>query len=112
MPKAKKRLVQQGDVLAFSGATIPVGAKPMKIVGGQFVLAEGEVTGHSHTVEADPSQVEGFEAEGVFYLNVKAAQVTVKHQEHKLVTLPRGKYRIGIVREVDPFGEEVHKVRD
>jgi len=112
MPKAKKRLIQQGDVLVFSGVAIPENAKPMKIVNGSYVLAEGEVTGHSHTIEADPTKVEGFESDGAFYLKVKAAQVKVTHQEHKPITLKKDSYQVRIVKEIDPFSEEVHKVRD
>jgi hypothetical protein len=108
----KKTLTQQGDVLCFGGEQIPEGVKPMKLVNGCIVLALGEATGHSHTVVAEPSQVEGVEKDGVFYLNVKGASVTVKHQEHKPIILKQGTYRIGIVREVDPFSQEIRKVQD
>jgi len=37
---------------------------------------------------------------------------TVEHQEHKPVRLDKGIYRVGIVREVDPFSEEIRSVKD
>ena len=107
-----KYLTQQGDVLCFGGESIPEGAKPIKIRDGNIILAEGERTGHYHAVEANPAEVEGFEHDGTIYLNVKVANVTVKHQEHKPITLKQGQYKIGIVRELDPFQEVIHRVAD
>jgi hypothetical protein len=115
MPKSKsvkKFLIQQGDVCAFGGEQIPADAKPMKIQNGGYVLANGETTGHQHVVTADPAKVEGFEKDGVIYLAVKAAKVTVKHQEHKPITLKKGNYKVGIVQTVDPLSGEVRKVQD
>lgn len=35
-----------------------------------------------------------------------------KHEEHKPVSLGKGIWKVGIVREYDPFEEEARKVRD
>jgi len=109
----KSKLYQQGDVLLFSVEKIPDECKTMKADHRGWVLAEGEATGHAHTI---PMGVDSgsvlFEDEGHnLWLNASKS-VTIKHQEHKAVTLPKGKYKIGIVKEVDPFSEEIHKVRD
>jgi hypothetical protein len=109
----KKGLRQQGDVLCFGGERIPEGAKPMKIQNGLYILAEGETTGHKHATAAVLEDVQGFEKEGVFYLDVKKAEgVTVIHEEHKPIILKKGTYRIGIVREKDHFADEIRKVAD
>ena len=105
------KLYQQGDVLLFKEDKIPEDAKPMKPDNRGIVLAEGEVTGHCHTI-ADLDTCGSFkDSLGNIWLDVKSA-VKVKHQEHKHVKLPKGKYRIGIVREVDPFAQEINKVKD
>lgn len=102
-------LIQQGDVLIKKAASIPVGAKVVERKPRGFVLAEGEVTGHAHTIE---EEVELFEKDGTLYLKVKDAPVTVKHEEHGHVEVPAGIYEIGIVKEYDHFAEEARAVQD
>jgi len=107
---------QQGDVLIYVAATIPAGAKLCHLT-----LAEGEVTGHSHRVVAhDPTNLESVNVhgaqllqaeDGTLYLDVTAT-VDVVHEEHDIVTLNPGQYEIGIVREVDPFENEIRRVAD
>lgn len=107
----KNKLYQQGDVLVFAADSIPEDAKPIEDDNRGIVLAEGETTGHYHSIE-ELDVCEAFkDSVGTTWLDVKAP-VKIKHQEHKQIKLPKGKYRVGIVREVDPFAEEIHKVRD
>jgi hypothetical protein len=105
-------LKQQGDVLFFTVNELPTGLKKAKPrIQGRVVFAEGESHGHHHSV-LEETGVELFEDEaGVLWCSVPT-EVEVEHQEHHKVTLAPGNYRIGIVREVDPFSEEIHKVRD
>lgn len=111
MSKSKSKLYQQGDVLVFKEEKIPEDATVLKVDDRGIVLAEGEVTGHYHSI-AELDECEAFkDTAGDTWLNVKSP-VKIKHQEHKQITLPKGKYRVGIVREVDPFAEEVNKVKD
>ena len=109
----KVKLYQQGDVLIFTAGEIPADVKPVKASERGFVLAEGEATGHAHTIDTiDLCELFQDNANNL-WLEVKTEEgVTVRHQEHKHVTLPKGKYKIGIVREVDPFAEEIRKVQD
>jgi hypothetical protein len=107
------KLVQQGDVLFFKVEGLPEeGLTPAKSSKrGMVVFAEGESHGHYHSV-LEESGVKLFEDEtGTLWCSVPA-EVEVEHQEHNKVTLAPGNYRIGIVREVDPFSEEIHAVRD
>ena len=104
-------LIQQGDVLFHGVEKLPDGLYPKKAFRpGRIVFAEGEATGHHHSCVADG--VELYEdAMGVIWCRV-IKEATVTHQEHKPVTLPPGNYMVGIVREYDPFAEEIRRVRD
>jgi hypothetical protein len=90
-------LWRQGDVFIESIALIPAGAAQQP----HLVLADGELTGHSHRV-ADPDTALLFELRGQSYLQVIAERATVIHQEHGPVTLARGNYRVWRQREYDP----------
>ena len=102
-------LFQQGDVLMHQIEALPKGAIS-KDSGSRITLAEGEVTGHSHTIEAEEG-VQLYTLDQILYL-VADHEVTVTHQEHGAVTLPAGTYQVGIVQEYDYLASEARKVRD
>lgn len=99
-------MIQQGDVLIQPIAAIPAGAKPTP----SRTLAEGEATGHSHTIE-EAEGVTLYTLDEILYM-VAEAEVTVVHQEHNPVTVPPGTYQIGRVREWDYTQHEARKVVD
>lgn len=105
------RLVQQGDVLFNEVDGLPDGLRKAKLPRpGLVTFAEGEVTGHHHSCVANG--VELYEDDkGTLWCSVEKT-ATVTHQEHNPVTLDPGVYRIGIVREVDPFEDEIRNVAD
>lgn len=114
----KKLKYQQGDVLLYI-AEIPTDCKPVQKTARGYVLAEGEATGHAHRI-ADPTDlktksvggVEMFRAEdGTLYMSVIEASPLI-HEEHGTIIVDPGTYEIGRVREVDPFENEIHSVRD
>ena len=78
-------LIQQGDVLIESCSEIPSGAKKVNPTAKGIVLAEGEVTGHSHRITvAEIENVGGIkflEKDGMYYLQNKKP-VKVIHEEH------------------------------
>jgi len=90
---------------------MPNGARKKACVRkGLVTFAEGEVTGHHHSCVADG--VDLYEDDnGTLWCSVYK-ETTVTHQEHNPVTLSPGTYRIGIVREVDPFEKEIRNVAD
>ena len=100
--------IQQGDVIIKKCSKIPASAKRVKRSIRGFVLAEGEATGHAHVII---DNVEVYEADGVLYLK-NSEQVSVRHEEHKPVTLSPGIWKVEIVKEYDPFKEEARKVMD
>ena len=108
------RLIQQGDVLFFSEKKLPKKLTPVAPEGGLLIFAKGEKTGHHHSTKAKSGTVKLWtdENQQLWFENKGKSAVTVNHQEHGKVTLEPGIWKIGIVREVDPFAEEIHKVQD
>lgn len=96
---------RHGDVLISEVEAIPTGATRLT----HCVLAEGEVTGHSHRVEgAGVAELMAHGSER--FLRVLADSVRIIHQEHRTISLPRGLYRVWQQREYTP--EAIRTVRD
>lgn len=109
----KRRLqVQHGDVLLQQVAAIPSGAKLMPHT-NPVIVARGERTGHRHVIESDQASVWVLTRDAVpqLYLELKAA-VTITHDEHKPLAIPRGIYRVGRVREYDHLAPIERRVID
>jgi hypothetical protein len=101
---------QQGDVILRKIDAVPTDAKPVAPKGGRYIVAEGEHTGHAHAIVADP-EVRLLERNGVLYLVVESG-ATVTHEEHHAQVVAPGVYEVGIVKEVDPFTDEIRSVAD
>lgn len=101
---APPKVWRQGDVFIIATDHIPDGAVPRRPV-----LAEGEITGHAHRLAATDSAAVLGTADGL-YLDVFGAEVTVTHEEHGPVTVPRGSYIVRIQREYHPA--EIRRVID
>lgn len=105
-PKHKR----QGDVGFAQIDKMPdlSGLKKVSTRNGLLILAEGEATGHHHSIVMEPAiqdDVEMFEApNGTLYLRNKKP-VTVGHQEHDTITLPPGVHQIERQVEYDPEGD-------
>jgi len=105
----KKKDRQQGDVL-FKKVKAIKGKEVKPDVRG-YVCAEGETTGHYHAVK-DIEAVKVYEENGVRFVRVLKDTAVVEHQEHGAVVLPKGDYKVGIVREFDPFEKDARRVQD
>lgn len=103
--KEASQLIQQGDVLIFSGATIPKKAKRLE---GR-TLREGEHTGHAHVAVADDVML--FIQDGALFMSAPSGTEIV-HEEHNPVIVPPGNYRIGAVREFDYLANMSRAVMD
>jgi len=103
-------LIQQGDVLVFKIDKIPSEATKVIPKNGKFILAEGEVTGHAHVIDVIDG-IDMFQSSNDLFLTLDV-ETTVRHEEHKPVTLKPGNYKVKKVREVDPFTEEIRAVKD
>ena len=86
---------RHGDLLLVAVEAIPEGAKLQK---KRKVLAEGEATGHAHTLFG-PGTL--YLVDGQLYLRAPKATAVV-HEEHAKITLPAGLYRIDHQREYRP----------
>ena len=103
--KQKAALYRHGDVLVAQVDAIPPDAAPRT----HLVLAEGEMTGHSHRI-AEPGSAELYQVGPTLFLRVKAPAATLIHQEHGPITLPQGEYRVWRQREYSP--REIRIVSD
>jgi hypothetical protein len=91
-----EKLWRHGDVLIQSVASLPEGG----VRRPNAVLAYGEVTGHSHRVEA-PESAELWWAQESLYLRV-LAPTRIVHEEHQPIPLEPGIYRVWQQREYVP----------
>lgn len=73
-------MYRHGDVLALRIDKIPAKAKRVTPGPRGYVIAEGEATGHAHTIEAT-SDVEMYERGGVLYMRVLAPTLLL-HEQH------------------------------
>jgi hypothetical protein len=96
---------RHGDVFLLKVKGIPAGAK--EIQRDRVVLAEGEVTGHAHRIDA-PTVVL-WEVEGQRYVTVPEG-ASLTHEEHGVIPLEPGDYLARIQRVYAP--DEVRNVAD
>ncbi len=96
---------RQGDIFIETVKAIPADARLQP----HCVLAEGEVTGHSHRI-AERAAARLYAHPASLYLDIVAEHATVTHDEHGPITLPRGTYRVWRQREYSP--EAIRVVRD
>lgn len=96
---------QQGDVLLKKVSEVEKNIKSSKKV-SEVVLAEGEVTGHSHILSGTDLLVLEDDM-----IDVQSPSKIV-HEEHSSFTIDPGLYKKQIVREYDHFEEEARQVRD
>ena len=105
-------LYQQGDVLIETVEVIPENTKLVKKVNGRSILAEGEATGHAHTVlDKSVNLFQNQNDTSELFLSA-SKEFTVTHEEHKKIRVPAGDYKIRRVQEYDHFEEEARQVRD
>ena len=96
---------RQGDIFIETVKAVPEQAKARP----SLILAEGEITGHSHRVRDSGTAVVLAHESGTF-LEVTAAEAVVVHDEHAPIPLVRGTYRFWRQREYSP--EAIRVVRD
>jgi len=86
---------------------MPDGAKKIKPVNGRVVLAEGEATGHAHTIDAKCATLFGVDENMVVVVD---KPTTLDHQEHGAIEVAPGNYWVTRQREYSP--EEIRRVLD
>jgi hypothetical protein len=105
-----EKIYQQGDVLLKQRKRFPANAKKLKPKARGWVVAEGEATGHAHVLDVPDVEMRE-DANGIIWVKVNAPS-EIRHEEHDAQVIAPGVYEVGIVREVDPFTEEIREVMD
>jgi len=98
-------LFRHGDLLVSTVEALPAGARRLR----HLVLAQGELTGHSHRI-AERGAAVLYESPQGFFLDVTGDVATLIHQEHGPIELARGFYQVWRQREYTPA--EIRTVRD
>jgi len=96
---------RHGDVLIEAVESLPSTRKKLP----HAILAHGEVTGHCHRIQ-EAADADLYSNPAGLFLHVREESVSVVHEEHAPITLPRGFYRVWRQREYSP--EEIRIVRD
>ena len=110
----KMMYYQQGDVLLFIEKELP---KRKRQYLNTNIIQHGEATGHAHRIHSEEFKIYDIsisdwkDDETEKWIDLYQGG-TISHEEHKSIELPKGIYRIGIVREYDHFKEETRKVID
>lgn len=99
--------IRQGDVYLKPCTILPDGMKKIKPVNGRIILAEGEATGHAHTMYADSATLFGVEEKMIVVVH---EQTILEHQEHRAIEVAPGTYWVTRQREYSP--KEIRRVMD
>ena len=98
----ESEILRHGDILLKRISKIPANA--VKVEGK--VIAEGEVTGHSHQLIGNATL---FEVDEIMYVESQGCELI--HQEHDTLHI-LGNFIVGREREYDILTEEVRQVID
>lgn len=85
------KLYCQGDVMIRRVDAVPNGATPIPTDNGRVVLAYGELTGHSHSIDQKLATMFGLGDDR--FLTV-AEDAPLQHQEHDTIILRRDTYQV------------------
>lgn len=102
-------MIRQGDVMLIEAENVDHGVdkKVIEPRDGRLVLAEGEATGHAHTVCAERATLFGVDER---MLLVVDEQTELTHQEHATIEVAPGSYWVVRQREYTP--QEIRRVAD
>lgn len=102
-----------GECVIRKTDKIPYGAKKVSPVNGSYKIADSEVTGNYHLLEAHEG-VEVYEKDGVLY--AKASSETkaycVDESRHDTITLEPSIWEIEPAKEYDYLTQEKRNVKD
>lgn len=100
--KQALRSFRQGDVLLVSCGEVPAGARPEDQATARVLLAEGERTGHAHTMLADRVSYFREDGGGAYVSVAGLSPVALSHEEHAPLAIPPGNYRVVQQRQYRP----------
>jgi hypothetical protein len=97
--------IRQGDVYLVKTRRKPIGER-VKPKNGRLILAEGEATGHHHSVSATECDLFGEKKP----MLVVREPTFLEHQEHGAIEIEPGTYWVVRQREYTP--QEIKRVTD
>lgn len=104
------KIYRHGDLSFHPIDKLPKGLKEVEHK-GNFVLAEGEFTGHKHLMTVEkPKEMKMMQdpKTGEYYIQLfDKAELT--HEEHKKLVFEPGIYKMHVEREFDYFAKETEK---
>lgn len=102
---------RQGDVVLDPIDRLPAGLTRIQPRNGRLIVAEGEVTGHTHALvlEADTAELWLDEKAGAIYARIMAP-TPLTHEEHAVQTIQPGIYRY--LPEVEYSPQELRRSTD
>lgn len=103
-------MFRQGDVLLIATDQTPEGPEIPRDRRRRIVLAYGEATGHAHAIADRGAVLRGVDLERRFLEVLADGGVTLSHEEHDPIRVPRGTYRV--VRQREWASEGVRWVAD
>ena len=104
------RQYRQGDVLLCAIDSVPSSATSVPHWGNRVVLAEGELTGHAHSVSAKGLRLSRQGQSRRSFLVIRYSGAELRHEEHAPIPLPEGRYEVRRQRQYDPRASR--RVRD
>lgn len=110
------KTLRHGDFTFAEISELPKGAKKIKNKDNKYTFAEGEATGHFHTLHAPRTEDMTFYLlpDGSYVVKLKK-EAYATHPEHSVkndLIVPAGLYRLYQRRERDWFQNVVRKVID
>lgn len=95
--------LRQGDVFIEQINSVDLYNFEKKETKTNYVLAEGEVTGHKHQITClNRDSYNVYVGASITYLEVLRSGVSIVHEEHKTIELEPAWYKIKIQQEYDP----------
>jgi len=99
-----RKIYRQGDVLVREVSTKEFNRQrgaELANEEGRIILARGEATGHSHSIDARVGRLFEDSRPGICYLLLDESGL-LEHQEHSPISLPKGVYEVIRQREYEP----------
>ena len=103
------RPYRQGDVLVMPTNQDCEGFAEVPREDGRIVLAHGEVTGHSHAIDA-PAAILFMDQKTLRRYLWSSEPMRLLHEEHDPIVLPAGTFEVIRQREYHP--EDIRQVAD
>lgn len=98
-----RRIYRQGDIVVHEVGPREFTRHGSEIIpqDGWIILARGEASGHSHSVDARLARLFEGPTPGICYL-LMDGEGLLEHQEHAPISLPKGLYEVIRQREYGP----------